>query len=69
LYYSATSGSGACAMPGSATTYYANSSILAELTMVYTDSGGTTAAPDGYYSDGTNFWQATSGQLGATTGC
>jgi hypothetical protein len=64
LSYSTVDFSSACAAYPTTTIYYASSgSILQNGTIIYTDQGLTTPAPAGYYSDGTNAWQITSGGL------
>ena len=51
-------------------TYYLNAITFALATTLYTDSGLTIVAPDGYYSDGVgNVRQQISGVLGALTAC
>jgi len=52
LLYSNISGNDAC-LNGVSNTYYANSSTLADFTSLYTDSGLTTPASDGFYCGST----------------
>lgn len=50
-------------------TYYLNAASLALATSVYSDSGLTTLAADGYYSDNSIVRQQVSGVLQAQSSC
>jgi hypothetical protein len=64
LSYSTGGFSAACSAYPTTTIYYASyGSILQNGTIIYTDTGLTNPAPAGYYSDGNNAWQITSGGL------
>lgn len=64
LAYSITSGAEACSdYPTLNTTLYyaALGSTLTTGTIIYTDTALTTPAPNGFYSDGTNYWNTSAG--------
>jgi hypothetical protein len=64
LSYSTVGFSAACSAYPTTSIYYASyGSTLQNGTIIYTDAGLTNPAPAGYYSDGTNSWQITSGGL------
>lgn len=60
---------GACLVWPTAVEYFSDLASLAYGAYLYTDSGGTTAAADGYYSDGTTWYQVGSGQISASGSC
>ncbi len=75
LAYSNTAGQTACndyATPTNRNPYYAApGATLANGTVLYTTSALTTPVANGYYSDGTNYWNtaATAGMLANQTSC
>jgi hypothetical protein len=70
LSYSSVDGATACANYPSTTTYYSvNGTLLAINTPLFTDFALLTPAPDGYYSDGVNYYQLTSGSIASVTSC
>ena len=75
LAYSSTSGATACtdyATPTNRNPYYAGpGATLGNGTVLYTTSALTTPVANGYYSDGTNYWNtaASAGMLANQTAC
>lgn len=69
LRYNVSSSSSACS--AGATTYYVNNGSFSAATAIFTDSGATTLAPTGYYSDGSNhrFWTQATQTLGTAASC
>lgn len=59
----------ACAAAATPATYYSDCVTLANSCGLYTDSGCSLTATDGYYSDGVNSWFSTSGVLGSEATC
>jgi hypothetical protein len=68
LTFDVGSGPDACAVP-SGTFYYSPSVLLGVSSELYSDSGGTTPASDGYYADGVNYFYVTSGVIGSSGSC
>ena len=70
LSFSAVDGATACANYPTTTTYYSiNSVVLGINTPLYTDFALSTPVSNGFYSDGVNYYQVTSGSISSVTAC
>jgi hypothetical protein len=68
IRFDASSAQGAC-IDGNAGYLYSLAESLANGVVVYSASNGTGTPTNGWYSDGVNTWQSTSGTLGSETEC